>query len=203
MSDRTCSIEGCGRRHYSRGWCKLHLERWKRTGDPHQEPRCSVDGCAELHLARSLCATHYQRWWKGGDPGDAYKLRDPDRTCLVAGCTRVHKGRGYCQMHLIRLRQTGDPGPVAPLLGGSDVQYAAIHHRLRAAFGKASGHACASCDKAADEWAYDHLDPDQRIDSASGHPYSIKLERYMTLCRPCHRKLDYHAARSMGSGGRL
>lgn len=31
---RTCSIEGCDRPHYGRGWCKGHYMRWYAKGDP-------------------------------------------------------------------------------------------------------------------------------------------------------------------------
>jgi Recombination endonuclease VII len=34
VSDRTCSIDGCNRPHYSRTWCSLHYGRWYQTGDP-------------------------------------------------------------------------------------------------------------------------------------------------------------------------
>lgn len=32
MSDRVCSVEGCGRRHYARDCCEAHYWRLKRTG---------------------------------------------------------------------------------------------------------------------------------------------------------------------------
>ncbi len=30
----TCSLDGCGRPHYGRGWCYLHYSRWYHYGDP-------------------------------------------------------------------------------------------------------------------------------------------------------------------------
>lgn len=30
----SCSIEGCNAPHKARGWCRLHYERWQRTGSP-------------------------------------------------------------------------------------------------------------------------------------------------------------------------
>lgn len=31
---RVCSIEGCGRPSYVRGWCSRHYDRWRAHGDP-------------------------------------------------------------------------------------------------------------------------------------------------------------------------
>lgn len=31
---RQCLIEGCGKRHLARGWCKSHYKRWRTYGDP-------------------------------------------------------------------------------------------------------------------------------------------------------------------------
>lgn len=32
--DRTCSIEGCERPRWARGWCAAHYRRWRLRGDP-------------------------------------------------------------------------------------------------------------------------------------------------------------------------
>ena len=31
---RLCEVGGCGRRHFARGYCRAHHERWRRHGDP-------------------------------------------------------------------------------------------------------------------------------------------------------------------------
>lgn len=31
---RACTIDGCTRPHYGRGWCAAHYQRWRRNGDP-------------------------------------------------------------------------------------------------------------------------------------------------------------------------
>lgn len=34
MADRTCSVDGCEKPLYARGWCRKHYERWRLRGDP-------------------------------------------------------------------------------------------------------------------------------------------------------------------------
>jgi len=39
MAKRTCSIEGCGRARYGRGYCKMHYQRARKWGDPSFTPQ--------------------------------------------------------------------------------------------------------------------------------------------------------------------
>lgn len=34
MTNRTCSIPGCGEPHSARGWCDKHYDSWRTHGDP-------------------------------------------------------------------------------------------------------------------------------------------------------------------------
>lgn len=31
---KQCSLDGCEKRHYARGWCDMHYRRWRAHGDP-------------------------------------------------------------------------------------------------------------------------------------------------------------------------
>lgn len=78
MPNRTCSVDGCTTPARTRGWCKIHYQRWYRTGDPlgirpgkwdgYDRPVCSVDGCEQLAHARGMCSSHFCRNRRHGDP---------------------------------------------------------------------------------------------------------------------------------------
>ena len=81
MSDRTCVIPDCGKRHSARGWRGTHYRQWWAYGDPLARPIrrpyppgtvCKVNGCARSKpITRGMCGMHYNRWLKSGDPGEA------------------------------------------------------------------------------------------------------------------------------------
>lgn len=130
--------------------------------------------------------------------------------CSVEGCDRSAKGlrcaRGFCPMHYQRWRKHGDPikvavprgsdsGPLSPNWRGENVSYFAVHYRLRQRLGRAADHRCEHCEDPAAEWAYDHDDPSEKTDRKTGMAYSLDADRYMPLCRSCHKVFD-NAARS-------
>ena len=94
MSERTCSLEGCDKRHEARGYCPAHYRRWQLYGDPlgskvreyKTRPRCSVEGCDRPHQGHSFCEMHYWRWKRHGDPriGRQSFIADP-RLCVHCG----------------------------------------------------------------------------------------------------------------------
>lgn len=36
---KTCSVEGCDRSTWARGWCRKHYQRWRSGGDPSAKPK--------------------------------------------------------------------------------------------------------------------------------------------------------------------
>lgn len=72
-----CTVDGCGKPHNSRGYCKAHLNRLYRNGDvdaatavqeKHPGALCSVDGCERPHFAKTYCESHHTRYRRHGDP---------------------------------------------------------------------------------------------------------------------------------------
>lgn len=114
---RVCSVEGCGRPHYARGWCAMHYQRWRNHGDPLDlviQPRaasCSIEGCEREVDSRGWCSMHYLRWKRHGDP---MWVPSP-KVCSIKGCGRAHFGRGWCNAHYSRWWRYGDPGADSPV----------------------------------------------------------------------------------------
>lgn len=76
MAKATCSIDGCEKPAWARGWCPAHLRRWQRHGDPlgggvcrsTRPDSCTIEGCDAPVQGRGWCAKHYMRWVDHGDP---------------------------------------------------------------------------------------------------------------------------------------
>jgi len=88
---RLCSVQGCDRKHRGRGYCRLHLERIKRSGSPNiQKPSkkyCSVEGCPLPFYGKGYCNKHWQQSRNGLPPSaerDQNKLYSPVN-CLSCG----------------------------------------------------------------------------------------------------------------------
>ena len=74
VSVRLCSVEGCDRKLYSRGFCKKHYNRLKRN--EQIEPKvfakvCTVEGREKKVKARGFCDMHYWRVKRTGEAGKA------------------------------------------------------------------------------------------------------------------------------------
>ena len=178
MADRTCIVVGCDRKWYSGEYCRVH----------HVPTRmCSIEGCDKKHKALGLCGMHYRRLIITGTTDLLYAPRE---RCLVEGCERKHRSNGYCHFHHTRWLRHGDPLMALKDMGqGDDIQYRAVHQRIRMQRGPATNYQCVDCGEQAAHWSYDHADPNERIDK-NRCAYSIDVDRYQSRCIPCHRLFD-------------
>ena len=172
MTERTCSVEGCERSHFGRGYCNAHYKRWRKTG--HTGP---VDVALQA-ATRTVAPT----------------------ACAVDDCTDRARGHGLCSKHYQRARTHGDANELHRQSGdahhqwkGDAVTYVGAHARIRRTRGKASAFTCTHCPENAEHWAYDHGDPDELTGTVDGVElrYSADPSHYIPLCVECHYKFDH------------
>lgn len=160
--------------------------------------QCSVCG-RDGKIRKGLCDAHYFRQYRTGHIGKVEVVtKNPGSECTIDGCHASHAALGYCQMHYTRYQRHGDPmvtktptlkyGEANSQWAGADVGYQGMHIRIRKALGRASNYQCTACEAQAEEWAYDHTDPQAKSDR--GGTYSTDLSHYQPMCIRCHRVLD-------------
>ena len=149
---------------------------------------CSIEGCNRKHSARGMCNTHYVAWRKrNGLQGRG--------VCSVDECGERALSRGLCNLHYLRFRRHGDPlmiGCGGRPTKGEHPTISAIHQRLKAQRGVATGFRCIDCGGTAAEWSYNNADPQELvgIDHGKEQAYSLDLANYDPRCKPCHRQFD-------------
>ena len=125
--------------------------------------------------------------------------------CSVDGCPTKVKAHGLCHTHYMRLRRVGSAQADVPVAkkGTNGIGYDAAHDRVRALYGKAHDHLCAcGCGKQAEQFAYDHSDPDERVTTRTWHGQSREVvfsadpTRYLPMTRTCHTRMDRQIAKT-------
>lgn len=64
---KLCSVECCTYPVSTRGFCRQHYEKWRRTHiddivRTEPLPECSKAGCDGVHVAKGFCRPHYNQW---------------------------------------------------------------------------------------------------------------------------------------------
>jgi hypothetical protein len=92
-------------------------------------------------------------------------------------------------------QERGASGPETVNWKGDAIVYRTAHLRVTRAKGSAAQHDCELCGGSAEQWAYDHSDPNEKIEETDWGPvaFSTDIERYQALCRSCHVKRDRRA----------
>lgn len=176
---------------------------------------CSVDDCGLFVKGYGYCNKHYMRYRKYGDPHFALSREECGKMarkinigpCSVDECDTPSRTRGMCPKHYLRWRVHGDSSVV---LGNphtktcpSTISYSLAHEHVGKAKGRAADYTCEHCPAQAQDWAYNHQDPDERYSIRDpnkhhyGHVYSVNPDFYIPLCRKCHKALDGSFARSV------
>ena len=116
-----CSVIDCQRDYYCKSFCRLHYERFRKTGNPlvtlkavldESRPKvCLVDWCERKHYSRNYCEAHYIRFRKYGSAEGTAKNRygAKGKTCQIEDCNNKYYGKGYCNKHYLRVRRYQDP----------------------------------------------------------------------------------------------
>lgn len=103
---QNCAVSTCNRPRGTRGFCTMHYQRWRKTGDPEatlavrKPDACTIQGCERPVHGRGLCGAHWNRNHRHGDPlGGGLDRQKTIGACSVDGCERPDKATGLCSAH--------------------------------------------------------------------------------------------------------
>lgn len=179
-----------------------------------KENTCVVVGCASPIWIRKrrLCKLHYGRWYHSGRPSETYSLDLPAIACercgkqfqprsrrqkyCGAGCNTKRFRCSSCDKPVWRSSTSGTEVVCRECRSAAQIQYRSAHARVTRFRGRARDHQCARCGEQAENWAYDHEDPEELTEylpdekRRGWRSYSANPDNYLPLCRPCHHKFD-------------
>lgn len=85
-----CSVEGCWKTSYAKGYCRPHWWRLKTYGRLHKivgviKGNCTIDGCGKKIKGHGLCVNHYTMLKTYGlHPTEYYKmLESQGNVCAI------------------------------------------------------------------------------------------------------------------------
>lgn len=154
-----CLSPECDRVVYARDMCRLHYDRWIRSGrreigpserlhQPAKGRVCVVQDCDRPTRSKGMCNLHYGRWRKTGEVGGAESLRGAvnGQICSHDDCDEPVRAKGKCSRHYDReIREA-----VCATCGGSKssnawVQCSACYEAHFESRAEATSRCCALC----------------------------------------------------------
>lgn len=91
---RVCQVEGCERKHASKGYCDRHYRQVRAHGKVldreivHRDPICVIEGCEEKHKAKGYCSRHYCQMWYHGKVLNR-TMQDPNEIIIKGDVAEV------------------------------------------------------------------------------------------------------------------
>ena len=116
-----CLVVDCQTQSRAVGYCPVHYNRFRRTGDPlktltqikkeAKPTHCIIESCNGVNYSIGYCHNHYRRFRNYGDPLAIELATRPYGTkkCTIEGCEKKHNAKGYCFTHYNRWKRYGDP----------------------------------------------------------------------------------------------
>lgn len=111
---RLCSVDGCGSKHYSHGFCRTHSRRMTdgRDWEPKQQQSCKTCGAvfpSTARLGKKFCGTACQMKWHRREGCYTPDALVGARQCSHDGCEKSHHAKGLCRRHYMVLWHQENP----------------------------------------------------------------------------------------------
>lgn len=209
---RVCSHNKCGRKHWAKGYCNVHLYR-SRNGVDMDKPitkrrkpiggSCTHEGCNKKHVSKGYCIVHYRRHNEGLDMDAPVRATNTNSTAICGNCNKEYRIRPYqkeitkyCSRSCVGQQRTGDR--CGAWKGGitedSLIKRPKFQKSMRVKVMERDGYKCTICE---DDSSYLHVDHIERW--SDNEDLRFEMSNCRTVCVPCHYKITFGKSLPEGS----